>query len=174
MQSFFSHSILIQNHYANHFVYEKPLQKTKYFINTKVLGIMPMVMYVAFLYGKCFSQSDVWCGCVFVRVCMVKYSKELLVSAFTCWPRAVIFIVTNASSFLKYKSSKLILRTGSLTMASLSSHHVSPTVEVLQTSQEKDQFANTSKKKKTLSWWMGTWNVPEEERTGRGGWRGRS
>ena len=44
-------------------------------------------------------------------------------------------------------------------MASLGSHRVCHTAEVLQTSQDKDQFAHRLKKRKTLSWWMGTWNV---------------
>ena len=44
-------------------------------------------------------------------------------------------------------------------MASLGSHRVCHTAEVFQTSQDKDQFAHRSKKRKTLSWRMGTWNV---------------
>ena len=44
-------------------------------------------------------------------------------------------------------------------MASFHSHQVNHTAEVLQTSQNIDQFAHTSTKRKTLSWRMGAWNV---------------
>ena len=44
-------------------------------------------------------------------------------------------------------------------MASLGSHRVCHTAEVLQTSQDKNQFAHRSKKRKTLSWQMGTWRM---------------